>query len=112
MLANRQVEALNEGRVDVPAVRGQHLLDGRQRAEHDAVAYADQAPPAHGLDDLRIEQLRQWHPARLRRRAGGPAAWGLDPLAKVRQSCGGILLESVRQKPWDTALGQHLHDLM
>src|SRR6266571_6589651 len=54
---------LNEGRVDVPAVRGQHLLDGRQRAEHDAVAYADQAPPAHGLDDLRIEQLRQGHPA-------------------------------------------------
>src|SRR5712691_9991360 len=80
MLTDAAVAALNECRVDLPAVRGEHLLDGLQGPEHDAVAYADQAPPAHGLDDLRIAQLRQWHPARLRCRAGGPAAWWLDPL--------------------------------
>ena len=52
--------------------RGQHLLDGRQGAEHHAMGDADQTPPAHGLDHLRIEQLRA---------AASSAAWaqGLWP---------------------------------
>jgi hypothetical protein len=58
MLADRQVDALNEGGVDLPAVSRQHLLDGRQGAEHHAVPDADQPPPARDLDHLRIEQLR------------------------------------------------------
>src|SRR5712691_11414095 len=63
MLADGQVEALHERRVDLPATGRKHLLDRLQRAEHDAVADADQTPPAYGLDDLRIEQLWQGHPA-------------------------------------------------
>jgi len=36
MLADTQVDALDEGRVDLPAAGRQHLLDRLQRAEHDA----------------------------------------------------------------------------
>ena len=43
----------------------QHVLDRLQRAEHDPVPHADQTAPPHGLDHLRIEELGQWHPARL-----------------------------------------------
>ena len=42
MLPEGEVEALNKGRIDVPAVRGQDLLDSGQRAEHDPVPHADQ----------------------------------------------------------------------
>src|SRR5262249_7077388 len=59
LLADGQVEALHERRGDLPATARQHLLDRLKRAEHDAVADADQTPPAYGLDDLRREQLRQ-----------------------------------------------------
>src|SRR5712691_8396771 len=64
MLAHRQVEALNERRIDLPAVGRQHLLDCLHRAEHHAVAHPDQTSPAYGLDHLRIEQLRPRYPAR------------------------------------------------
>ena len=57
MLADAQVDALNEGRVDLPAADRQYLLDRLQRAEHDPVLHADQTAPPHGLDHLRIEQL-------------------------------------------------------
>ena len=33
MLANSEVDALEEGRIDLPAVCGQHLVDPRQGAE-------------------------------------------------------------------------------
>src|SRR4029450_3702861 len=49
---------LNERGVDVPAVHGQHLLDSGQGAKHDAVTDPHQAPAAHGLDHLRIAELR------------------------------------------------------
>src|SRR5262245_48906650 len=85
MLADAQVHALNERGVDLPAAGRYHLLHRLERPEHHTVAHSYQVPPAHGLDDLRVEQLRQWHPARFRHRATGSAAWWLDPLAKVRQ---------------------------
>src|SRR6266849_641518 len=69
MLANTQVDALDEGGVDLPAAGRQHLLDRLQRAEHDPVPHADQTAPPHGLDHLRIKELRPWHPARLGRGA-------------------------------------------
>src|SRR5205823_14719399 len=56
MLPDGEVEALRERRVDLPAQRRQHLLDGRDRAKHDAVRDTDQAPAPHGLDHLRVEQ--------------------------------------------------------
>ena len=46
MLADGEIDPLDEGCVDLPALRGEHLLDGGQGAEHDAMAHADQAPPA------------------------------------------------------------------
>ena len=45
MLADVEIEALHESRVDVPAARRSHLLDGFQGAEHHAVPYPHQAPP-------------------------------------------------------------------
>ena len=38
MLADGEVEPLHERGVDLPAAGRQHLLDGLQGAEHDAVA--------------------------------------------------------------------------
>src|SRR4029453_19595537 len=69
MLPHRQVEPLDEGGVDVPTVRGQHLLNSRPRAEDHPVAHPHQASPAYRLDHLRIWQPGQWHPAGLRRGA-------------------------------------------
>src|SRR5919108_4492188 len=46
---------LDEGRVDLPAMCRQHLLDGLKGAEHDAVLRVDQASAPHRLDHLRIE---------------------------------------------------------
>ena len=56
MLADTQVDALDEGGIDLPAVRRKHLLDGLEGAEHDAMRYGDQVPAPYGLDDLRIAQ--------------------------------------------------------
>src|SRR5262249_51063039 len=111
-LTDGQVEALHEGRVDLPAMRGQHLLDRLQRAEDHAVRDVDQAPPAYCLDHLRIEQPRQRHPAGLEYRTFVLAAWWLRPLAEMGEERGGVLLEAVRQEEWYTAGRQHLHDLM
>jgi len=35
MLADGQVEAFHERRIDLPTAGSQHLLDGLKRAEHD-----------------------------------------------------------------------------
>src|SRR5262249_60963690 len=59
MLTNREVGPLDEGGVDLPAVRGEHLLDSLEGAEHHAMAHMDQTPPAHSLDHLRIAQPGQ-----------------------------------------------------
>src|SRR2546426_1931906 len=103
MLTDSQVDAFNEGRVDVPAVRGQHLLNSRQRAEEHPVAHPHQAPPAYRLDHLRIEQTRQGHPAGLGSCPCGLTACGLYPLPVVRQQRRRVLLEAVRQEQRDTA---------
>ena len=103
MLADGEVEALNEGRIDVPAVRGQYLLDSGQRAEHDPVPHADQTATPHGLDHLRIEQPGRWHPARFRRRALGPLARRLDLLAVVCQQRRRVLLEAIGEEQRHTA---------
>src|SRR6266446_9034323 len=84
MLAQAEVEAFHEGRIDLPAARGQPLLDRLERAEHNAVRHAHQAPPAYRLDHLRIQQPRQGPPARLGRWPFVLAARWLDPLALVR----------------------------
>jgi hypothetical protein len=55
MLPNREVDALNERRVDLPARGGEHPVDSGQGAEHQAVAHAHQPTSAIRLDDLRIE---------------------------------------------------------
>ena len=59
MLADAEVDALDEGGVDLPAAGRQHLLDRLKRAEYDPVLHADQTPAPHGLDHLCIEQLGQ-----------------------------------------------------
>src|SRR5512132_3168056 len=105
MLADGEVDALHEGRVDLPAVGGQHLLDGRQGAEHYAATDADQTASACGLDDLRIEQLRQRHPPRLGHGAWGVAALRLHPLTEMRQQRRGVLLEAVGQEERHTTRG-------
>jgi hypothetical protein len=57
MLPDSQVDAFHEGRVDRPAMRSQHVIDGFKRAKHHAMTDPDQTPSAHDLDHLRIEQL-------------------------------------------------------
>src|SRR5262249_45204525 len=79
MLADAQVDALDEGGVDLPAAGRQPRLDRLQRAAHDPVLHADQTATPHGLDHLRREQLGQWHPARLWQGTCGLTPWRLPP---------------------------------
>src|SRR5262249_37167171 len=112
MLADGQVEAFHECRIDLPTAGSQHLLDGLKRAEHDPVSHADQAPAAYGLDDLSVEQLWEWHPAWLGGRVLDlPARW-LHPLAEMGEERCGILLEAVGQEERHTAGRQQLADLV
>src|SRR5262249_50717148 len=102
MLADAQVDALDEGGLDLPAVRRKHLLDGLEGAEHDAMRYGDQVPVPYGLDDLRIEQVGLWHPARLGRwTLRLPARW-LHPLPIVGQQGRQIRAKAIREKQWST----------
>jgi hypothetical protein len=112
MLADAEVEALHKGRINLPAGRGQYLLDSGQRAKHDLVPYADQPVPPHGLHHLRREQPRPRQPPGLRWGAFRLAAWWLDPLALVRQQRGRILLEAIGEEQRQAAWCQHLDDLM
>jgi len=102
MLADGEVHALNEGGIDLPATGRQHLLDRFKRAEHDPVPHPHQAPPAHGFDDLGLQELGQRHPARLGQGACRLPARGLHPLPKVAQQRRGVLLEAIGQKQRDT----------
>src|SRR5215467_13427817 len=63
MLADAEVDPLHEGGIDVPTKRSEEVIDGLQGAKHHAVLHVDQTPAPYGLHHLRIEQLRQWHPA-------------------------------------------------
>src|SRR4029434_1040313 len=84
-LADGEIEACHEGRVNLPTAGRQHVLDPLECAEHHAVLHGDETPAAHGLDHLRIEQLGQGHPARLGRCSCGLTAWELHPLPIVRE---------------------------
>src|SRR5262249_15787465 len=94
---------LNERGVDLPAAGRQHLLDRLKRAEHDPVCDGDQTAPPHGLDHLRVEQLRQRHPARLGVWPLVLAAGRLHPLAEMGEERGGVLLEAVGEDEGHTA---------
>ena len=52
MLADRQVQALNQGDVDLPALRGEHLLHSFQRPGDHPVADEDQSAASIRFDDL------------------------------------------------------------
>jgi len=112
MLADTEVDALDEGRIDLPAAHRQDLLHRRLGAEDHAVCHLDQAPPARDLDHLRIEQLRQGHPTWLGQGAFDLTALRLYPVAEMRQQRRDVLLKAVGQKDWHTVRGQHLDDLM
>src|SRR5215475_6396482 len=93
MLTNGEVDTFNEGGIDLPALRGQHRLDPGRRAKYDSVVYTDHASAPIPFDDLRVEQLRQGHPAELGGRPLRLSTFGLHPVAIVRQQCGRVLLE-------------------
>src|SRR6266436_7536371 len=103
MLADREIEAFNEGGVDLPAACRQHVLDPLKRAENDAVLHLHQTATPYGLDDLYIEEPGQGHPTGLGSCPCGLTACGLDPLPIVRQQRRRVLLEAVRQEQRDTA---------
>jgi hypothetical protein len=54
MLADGEVDPLDEGGIDLPASRRQHLIDRLQSPEHHAMRHGHQTPAAHGLHHLRI----------------------------------------------------------
>src|SRR5881409_714578 len=103
MLADAEVEAFDERRIDLPATGRQHLLNRLKRAEYDPVAHPHQAPPAYRLDHLRIAQTRQGHPAGLGSWPCGLTTFRLHPLPIVRQQRRRILLEAIRQEQRYTA---------
>src|SRR5262245_65857864 len=59
MLADSEIEAFNEGGVDLPAAGRQHVLDPLERAEDHAVLHLYQTAPPYGLDHLGIEEPGQ-----------------------------------------------------
>jgi hypothetical protein len=112
MLTDIQIQTLSKRRVDLPAVLGEHLLNRLQRPEHDPVMPADQTPPPVPFHHLRVQQLRQWHPARL---GCGPLcmpACGVSPLAIVRQQRGHILPKAVGQEEGRALWSQNLGHVM
>ena len=112
MLADAQVHALNEGRVDLPTAGREHLPHRLEGAKHDAVAHLHQTPAASGLDDLRVEQLRQRHLSGFGRRALRPLARQVDPLPIVRQQGRRLLREAIGEKQRHTVWRQDLDALM
>ena len=84
-LPDIQVEPLHKGRIDLPAAGRQYLPDRLTRPEHHPMLDVDQPPSAHGLDHLRIEQLRHRQPPGLRGRPCGLAARRLHPLSEMGQ---------------------------
>src|SRR6266699_5270956 len=103
MLADAQVDARDEGGVDLPAACRQHVLDPLKRAENDAGLHLHQTATPYGLDDLCIEEPGQGHPTGLGSCPCGLTACGLYPLPIVCQQRRRMLLEAVRQEQRDTA---------
>jgi hypothetical protein len=83
-LAQVQIQALDKRRVDRPTPLGQPRLDGLSHAEYDLVLDPHEASPAVGLDDLRIEEPRPWHPAGFGQRPFALTPLGLNPPTVVR----------------------------
>src|SRR5882724_2623880 len=95
MLAKVQIQALDKRRIDLPSSLGQHRLDGLSHAEHDPVLDPYEASTPIRLDDLGIEQLGLWPPARLGLGACGLAALGWHPLAIMRDERGEVRPKAV-----------------
>src|SRR5215831_16056970 len=112
LLADREIDALHEGGIDLPTTSREHLLDSLKGSEHHTVWDADQAPAPHGLHHLRIAQPGLWYPAGFRRRALCPLADRLDPLAIVRQQRRHVLAKPVSEKQRGTVGGQDLRDMV
>lgn len=111
-LAEGEVEARKEGRLDGPAVRGQDLLASGQWAEHDPVPHTAATAPPPGLAHVRLEQPGRWPPARLGRWAWARAARWLDPGAIGRQPGRRLRCEAVGQAQRQAARRQHRDDLV
>jgi hypothetical protein len=79
MMANRQIDSLDERGVDEPPPGGQDVHDLSQGPEHHPWTHADQAPAPILFDDLGIQQLRLWQPAWLRGWPFGLTVRGLYP---------------------------------
>ena len=98
MLAKVQIQALDKRRIDLPTTLGQPRLDGLSHAEHNLVLDPYEASPAIGLDDLRIEELRPWHPAGFGQRPFALTPLGLNPPTIVRDQRDEVVPKAVRQK--------------
>jgi hypothetical protein len=112
MLAQVQIQALDKRRIDLPTSPGQPRLDGLSHAEHDLVLDPHEASPAVGLDDLRLEELRQGHPAGFGHRPLALTPFGLHPLTVVRDQCDAVVPKAVSQKERCAVWRQDLGDLM
>jgi hypothetical protein len=62
MLADAEVQALNEGRIALPATHRSDLRNRFSGAKHPPVRDTDQTTPAGRFDHLRIQQPGQRHP--------------------------------------------------
>jgi hypothetical protein len=112
MLADVEVDPLDEGGIDLAAKGSSHRIDSLQGAKHHAVTHPHQAPAPHRLDDLRREELRHRHPARLRRRPFVLAAWRLHPGPIVGQQGRHVRAKAIREKAWRAVGGQELRDVV
>src|SRR5262245_15210076 len=102
MLTQVQVEPFHEGRIDLPPLLGQHVLDGLTGTAYHTVAHADQTPATILLDHLGIKQLRQGPPPWLWGRALCLLTLRLHPQAEMRQDGAEVTLVPIGQKEWDT----------
>jgi len=100
MLTDGEVHTLNEGRIDVLALRGEDLLDSSQRAKDDTMADAGEASTPVRIHHLRVEELWQGHPAGPGRGAHRLAARWLHPLLEMGQQRRGVCLEAIRHEQW------------
>jgi len=86
----------------LPSTRIGH---GFQDAKDHPMLDVHNTPAAVRFHDLRIEQLRQWHPARFGPRACGLVPLRLPPTAKVAQQRRAVCLQAIGQTEGDTAWG-------
>src|SRR2546430_17269820 len=108
MLTHREVGPLDERGVDLPAVRGAHLLDSLEGAEHHAMAHMDQTPPAYRLDHLRIPHPGQGQPRGLGHAPLSLPAYWLYPVPRDRYPCRRGRLEPPRREQRGAVPPQHL----